>query len=130
MHGNLNNDGSRSSKATFEIGSDTPESESDRDAWFYNAAQSLLGKDAGFGLHVLTGYPESTCYAYVARNPEKRRPPPEHLLWKLFNRDDGEPWHDAFMHGCKAKWWQRRQKERQLAALAIHIFNQLDGVME
>jgi len=95
----------RARNSTLENGSITPASESDPDAWFYDASRVLLGNDAGLQLHYLTGYPQSSCYAYVAKNAAKRRPPPEHLLRKLFHSDAGEPWHNAFMHGCKAQWW-------------------------
>lgn len=106
MHGNLNDAESRSTKATPATGSElqiTLISESD--AWFFNAAHDLLGKDAGLGLHVLTSYPQSTCYAYVAKNPESRRPPPEHMLRTLIYPDTGEPWFWAFMAPCQAQWW-------------------------
>lgn len=80
-----------------------PNSESD---WFAPAAQALLGKDAGLHLHYITGYPESSCYAYVARDPAKRRRPPEHFIRALIRSPQGEPFFLAFMDGCEAPWWQ------------------------
>lgn len=133
MTGTISNAEIAATNITLENGSGplaTLTSESDPDAWFFDAAQVLLGKDAGLHLHYLTGYPQSTCYAYVAKDPRKRRPPPEHLLRVLCHSDQGEPWHDAFMHECKARWWIARQSERKLAALAQNIFKQLGEVIE
>lgn len=138
MHGNVAGAGNAAITATPAIGSEfgnTLTSGSDRDSWFYNAAQGLLGdKDTGLHLHYLTGYPQSSCYAYVAKNPEKRRPPPEHLLWVIFRSDQGEPWVRAFMAGCTAKWWlgwmDIEQRERKLRALAQSIFSQVGEAMK
>lgn len=94
----------------------TPGCESDADDWFYNAAQQLLGKDAGLHLHYITGYPQSSCYAYVTKIKANRRRPPDHFLRKLFHADQGEPFHEAFMAGCKAKWWLERQRAAEGAA--------------
>lgn len=87
-------------------------SESNPHEWFYAAAQHLLGKDAGYALHRLTGYPASSCYAYVAHDPRRRRRPPEHFLRVLFHLDEGEPFHAAYMDGCT--WWSRRQRDAKL----------------
>lgn len=99
-------------------GSETPitlASESIDDEWFYAAAQSLLGKDAGLHLHYITGYPQSSCYAYVARDVDSRRRPPGHFLRTLFWSDQGAPFFEAFMHGCKAQWWLDLQRARRIA---------------
>lgn len=109
MHGNLGDTGNDAIKATPADGSElsnTLASGSDRDGWFGNAARTLLGaNDTGLLLHYLTGYPQSSCYAYVARNAEKRRPAPDHLVRKLIHSEQGEPWFNAYMDGCTAQWW-------------------------
>lgn len=90
--------------ATVTLGS-----ESNPHEWFYEAAHRLLGKDAGLHLHYLTGYPQSSCYAYVARNERQRRRPPEHFLRVLFRRPEGREFHAAFMAGCA--WWIELQAD-------------------
>lgn len=101
--------------------STTLASGSGRDAWFFDAAQVLLGKDAGYTLHLITGYAESSCYAYTAKNSDKRRPVPEHMLRKLIHSEQGEPWLRAFMEGCDASWWADLQH-------ALALKRAIDGV--
>lgn len=91
----------------------TPASGSDSDEWFYDVAQGVLGKDAGLHLHYLTGYPQSSCYAYVAKDKAKRRRPPDHFLRTLFHSKQGEPFYNAFMQGCDAPWWLAKQERAQ-----------------
>jgi hypothetical protein len=132
MYGTLSDAENTATNATFGSGSElsnTLASGSNRDAWFFEAAQDLLGKDAGYLLHRISGYPESSCYAYTTKKADKRRPVPEHLLRNLIHSEQGEPWHNAFMHGCKAKWWLARERERQLAVLARNIFDQVGEVV-
>jgi hypothetical protein len=104
---------SAATNAALAVGSDktsTLASESNPHEWLYLAAQSLLGKDAGYGLHLLTGYPESSCYAYVASDPAKRRRPPEHFIRKICHTEEG--FYLAFMQGCVAPWWILREQDR------------------
>ncbi len=119
-----------STNATPEIGSDsgfTPGCGSDPDEWFPSAARDLLGeKDTGLMLHIESGFPLSSCYAYVKK--EQPRAVPDNLVRKLIHSDRGEPWHRAYMHGCKAKWWINRERERKLAALANEIFEKVGAV--
>jgi hypothetical protein len=82
----------------------------DPDEWFCPAAITILGKQAGLQLHLLTGYPLSSCGYYLARDSDKRRPAPDHLVRKLIHSEQGEPWHRAYMHGCKAQWWLNQQR--------------------
>lgn len=79
--------------------------------WFSNAAQSLLGKDAGLHLHRITGYPERSCYYYASGE----RAPPVDFLRKLFHSAQGEPFFLAFMSGCDARWWREHQGVRRSA---------------
>lgn len=136
MHGIVQGTGNGAIEATPDIGSEignAPTSGSDPDEWFPQAAWCLLGtKDTGQLLHYATGkvYPLSSCYAYVAKDPDKRRAVPDHLIRKLIHSEQGEPWHNAYMGGCRAKWWVKRKAERRLAELARSIFAQLQIVME
>lgn len=87
--------------------------------WFFEVATGVLGKDAGLHLHYLTGYPERSCYAYVARDPDKRRKPPAHFLRTLFAHPQGEPFFTAFMQHIAAPWWRDRERARRVGAAAL-----------
>lgn len=118
MHGSIPTASAVTTKATLAIGSEkiiTLGSESNPHEWLYRAAQALLGKDAGFGLHKLTGYPESSCYAYVATDPTKRRRPPEHFARTVCHIEEG--FYLAFMEGCTAPWWLARERDHIDAAI-------------
>lgn len=91
--------------------------ESGGDGWFYDAARGLLGDvDTGLLLHYATGYPQSSCYRYVKKDPGKRVPPPEHMLRALIYPESGEPWLHAFMGGCNSQWWRRHKEALRLLA--------------
>lgn len=87
--------------------------------WFFTVATGVLGKDAGLHLHYLTEYPERSCYAYVARDPVKRRKPPVHFLHKLFQHEQGEPFFVAFMQHVGSSWWVDRERARKVGAAAL-----------
>jgi len=126
MHGSIPAASTAATKATpaAESGkSATLASESNQHEWFYRAACALLGKDAGYALHKLTGYPESSCYAYVAENPAKRRRPPEHFIRKICHLDEG--FYDAFMDGCAAPWWRARERDRFDATIFRNAMDQV-----
>jgi hypothetical protein len=98
---------------TLGSGSSDPE-------WFYNAAQSLLGKDAGQQLHYITGYPPSSCYAYTARNADERRRPNENFLRRLFHHPGyGKPFLNAYMHGCE--WWGEHERITSIGRKVIEL---------
>lgn len=81
------------------------------DDWFYDAALAVFGKkEAGWHLHLATGWPRTSCYAFVARDAEQRRKPPVHFLRILFHSEHGRPFFLAFMHGCSAAWWCEFQR--------------------
>ena len=83
----------------------------DPEEWFFPAAMDILGdKQTGFQLHLLTAYPLSSCGYYVAREADKRRPAPDNLVRRLIHSEQGEPWHRAYMDGCKAQWWLNHQR--------------------
>jgi hypothetical protein len=113
-----------SSAPAFKSGAaDTPGTGSEDSEWFAKAAWVVLGKDAGLHLHYLTGYPESTCYAYVTKDPTKRRSPREHFLRKLIRSDQGEPFFNAFMEGCEALWWSEWRRQRAVGAAALRAIS-------
>lgn len=95
---------------SFALASENPHE------WFFVAARRLLGKDAGYALHKLTGYPASSCYAYVARDPIKRRRPPEHFIRTLIHHQEGGPFLRAFMRGCTAPHWLAIERAERIVA--------------
>jgi hypothetical protein len=70
----------------------------------------VAGKEAGLHLHYITGYPQSSCAYYVAKDAGKRRAPPTHFARKLIHSDHGEPFFRAFMEGSTAPWWIDMQR--------------------
>jgi hypothetical protein len=66
--------------------------------------RDVLGKDAGYQLARLTGYPESTCYRYAHGDTV----PPIDFLARLFNTEVGEPFFEWLMADVDARWWGRR----------------------
>lgn len=105
------------SNPTPECGNDknvTPASESNPHEWLYAAAYRLLGPDAGWHLSEITDYPQSSCYAYVAHNPERRRRQPDHFTRTLLHSEDGADFHSAYMAGCVAVWWTQMQADAEL----------------
>lgn len=89
--------------------------------WFYDAAIAICGgKDAGYQLHLFTGWPLTSCRYFMLRDPGRRRKPPAEFLRILFRSPHGEPFFRAFMHGCEARWFAAlvRSDERARAAEA------------
>lgn len=126
MHGSISRAAAAAIEATLASESETSLTlggESNPHEWFYRAACALLGKDAGYALHKLTGYPESSCYAYVAENPAKRRRPPEHLIRRICHIHEG--FYLAFMQDCEAPWWQTRERDRADAAIFRNAIEQV-----
>lgn len=88
-----------------------PGTGTDDDDWFYAVAVGVFGlTETGLQLHYATGWPRTSCYAFVARAPEQRRKPSPQFLRILFRSDHGKPFHDAFMEGCTARWWTEDQR--------------------
>lgn len=92
----------------------TPASESSPHEWLYRAAYGLLGKDAGWQLAQITGYPVTSCRAYVAHDPRGRRRQPDHFSRTLIHSEDGGDFHRAFMESCGAMWWQQFRDDAEL----------------
>jgi hypothetical protein len=79
----------------------TVQSDSENESWFSEIAKTILGKDAGFQLHLITGLPERSCYRYASGE----RSPPGYFLRILLHSEQGEPFLRAIMGGCRASWW-------------------------
>lgn len=88
---------------------------SDSEDWFGEIARSLLGKDAGFGLHLATGAPEGSCYKYVTTNEHNRRHPPANILRLVLRTDGGWQWLSGVMDGSDAPWWLELKRARRIA---------------
>lgn len=117
MHGNLSADQEAAISVTLGTGDEILGCESDD--WFVFAAWTILGtKDAGAQLNLITGWPLSSCYAFTAKDPNKRRRPSPEFLRLLFRSEHGAPFHAAFMHGCKACWWLDREAAEDRARKA------------
>lgn len=85
--------------------------------WFYDCAVAVFGaKETGYHLHLATGWPRTSCYAFVARDPEQRRKVNVEFLRVLFRSNHGRPFFDAFMHGSEAQWWGDLDRAQRLAA--------------
>jgi hypothetical protein len=92
------------------------------DDWFYGCATAVFGnKETGQLLHLATGWPRTSCYAFVTRDPGQRRKPPVEFLRILFRSDHGAPFHDAFMDGCNAAWWLDREREAEVGRKVLAI---------
>jgi hypothetical protein len=100
---------------TFGNGADSlPDARANPHEWIFNTSLDVYGKDAGLHLHRVTGYPESSCYAYVARDGTKRRRPPEHFGRAIIHQSDDQRFFDAFMAGCTSPWWIEFQRNAEL----------------
>ena len=86
----------------------------DSEDWFGSIARGLLGKDAGFHLHLATGFPEGSCYKYVTTQ-ENRRQPPGYLIRQTLRTDGGYSWLAAYMDGSTAPWWLELQRATRIA---------------
>ena len=93
------------SETTAACGSD------EENHWFKRACDTLLGKDAGFALHTITGFPERTCYYYASGD----RKPPEFFLRTLFSKPEGEPFWKAFNEECAPPCWPEYQRALRVA---------------
>ena len=89
-------------------------SDSDDSEWFADMARGLLSKDAGFALHVITGFEERTCYRYAAGDTK----PPAYFLRAILRSDQGEPFLLALMDGCEARWWVDYKRHHRMGHAA------------
>ena len=99
-----------------------PGSGTDDDDWFYAVAVAVFGnKETGGLLHLATGWPRTSCYAFVAKEREQRRKPSPQFLRILFRSDHGRPFRDAFMAGCEAAWWVEEQRAADVGRKVIAL---------
>lgn len=122
MLGIVQGGGNAAITGTFGNGADNlPDAGANPHEWLFTTSVDVFGKDAGLHLHKVTGYPESSCYAYVARDSSKRRRPPEHFARAVIHQSDDQRFHAAFMAGCTSPWWlefvRNAELGRQVRAL-------------
>src|SRR6185437_1150639 len=83
--------------------------------WFGKLARPLLaGSDAGFALHLVTGFQPGTCARYVSKSPSSRRQPPGWFIVSLLRSEQGEIWETAFMDSSEARWWARHLRAQRI----------------
>lgn len=111
MHGHLPHAHQRARTLTIGCGSESTVG-CDSDNWFSELAIDLLGKDAGFGLHLTTGAPEGSCYKYAAK--KEPRHPPANILRLCLRSDGGWQWLCGVMEGSAAPWWIELNAVRDL----------------
>ena len=95
--------------------------DSDGSDWFGSIARNILGKDAGFHLSRVTGFPEGSCYKYVTKNRIARRKAPAYLLRALLRSEQGEPFLRAIMDGSEAKWWRDFQQAASVGSKVLEF---------
>lgn len=82
----------------------------DRD-WFVKLVKDLYPKDAGFALHVLTGFEERTCYRYASGETK----PSGYFLRALLRTDHGWQVLAHAMDGVDLVWWRDVKRGRAYA---------------
>lgn len=109
----IKSDGHLASDAETDCQTDSESSD-----WFGKLARPLLaGSDAGFALHLVTGFQTGTCARYVSKSPQSRRQPPGWFIVSLLRSEQGETWESAFMGDAKPKWWIERESDRTKAKM-------------
>lgn len=93
--------------------------------WFAEIAEGLLGKDAGFQLHLLTDFEERTCYRYAAGDTK----PPAYFLRALLRGKQGKQWYAALMDGCEEDWWIESQLEIERARQIVSRATELQALL-
>lgn len=98
--------------------------------WFYEAACDICGrKDAGYQLHLFTGWPLSSCRKFVAHDPAHRRRASPEFLRVLFRSKHGRPFWNAFMHGCDAEWYADLVRSEERAQQAEQKLRDIAGIV-
>lgn len=106
-----------------ETGANPGSGTGDDNDWFVEVATGIYGKEAGYQLHLATGWPRTSCYAFVANDPDARRKIPTAFLHRVFNLPIGKPFYDAFMRGCTAQWWRDDERARRIGVCVIEVTN-------
>jgi hypothetical protein len=119
MHGNMRAVENRATKSTDRTVSNLPDTGTQTGGQtgsedFPAKLRAIAGKDAGLTLHLLTGIAERSCYRYA--NGE--RTPSFEFIVSLFHSEHGQPFFDAFMDDCKARWWLELQRHRRMGEAA------------
>jgi hypothetical protein len=95
--------------------------------WFAFAAKSLLDKDAGFALHIITGFPERTCYYYASGE----RKTTGHFVRSLLRSDQGWQWLNVIMDGATAAWWlEAKSAKTRLAECEATLQSLLQSIQQ
>lgn len=118
MHGNYLVAATPATKATDKSVSKIADISADTDNfcndWFPRLANDLLAKDAGFQLHLITGFEERTCYRYACGESK----PPAYFLRALLRSSHGKQFLLALMAGCDQQWWSNFQRHRRMGEAA------------
>jgi hypothetical protein len=103
----------------------------DRGMWFAIMCKALWGEGATAALFDLVvqhlGYEdernaERQCRRWASGHSE----PPQSILWMLIRSKEGfRVIRYISEHGRPSEWWLVRERERELAAMAIEIFERL-----
>lgn len=100
----------------------TSQTDSELSDWFGQLARPLLsGTDAGYSLHLATGFLPGTCARYVAKSAASRRQPPGYFIVSLLRSEQGATWLAAFMDGYEPRWWRERVILQNHAELFLQI---------
>lgn len=91
---------------------DTVQMDSDDEQWFAAVVRRLLPKDAGFALHLETGFDERSCYRYASGE----RAIPSYMLRELLRGPNGWQWLCGTLDGCTAPWWIELQTARDFCS--------------
>ena len=125
MHGHFNGSAARAIIRADRTGSISPrlaqtvspseatdQTDSEGDKWFCELARRLLPKDAGFVLHLETGFEERTCYRYVSGE----RKPPGYFIRELLRSPSGWQWLCGLMEGSDAEWFEEIKRAKRKSA--------------
>lgn len=109
MHGTMPPPG-RGRDVRSASAADQTDSDAGND-WFVSVIEKLLPKDAGFALHIITGFEDRTCYRYANGD----RKVPGYFLLMLLCSPQGETFMRAFMHGRDVPWWRDMERAKACA---------------
>src|SRR5690242_10439680 len=86
------------------------QTDSDDERWFVALVKQLLSKDAGFVLHLQTGFEERTCYRYASGE----RKPSAYFVRTLLRSEQGWQWLSGIMEGSEPEWWRETKRARAI----------------
>jgi hypothetical protein len=91
--------------------------------WFGLLCRSIWPSKPWLMLQQIAGCKERTAYNYAAGSC-----PPADVLRDILLSDDGEAAMEWMAKDGAPKWWLRRRRDRELAALAIEIFKRISAI--